>query len=61
MKFDKCADTASYVEAASCLICSAHEQGLPPISDDELAAAEAAGTVCDQCAEVVAENREAVR
>ena len=41
----------------TCPMCAADDV---PISDDELAAAEAAGTICDQCAEVVAENRAAL-
>ena len=41
----------------TCPMCAAADV---PISDDELAAAEAAGTICGQCAEVVAENREAL-
>ena len=40
-----------------CPMCAAADV---PISDDELASAEAAGTICGQCAEVVAENREAL-
>ena len=42
----------------TCPMCAADDV---PISDDELAAAEAAGTICGQCAEVVAENREAMQ
>ena len=42
----------------TCPMCAAADV---PISDDELAAAEAAGTICGQCAEVVAENREAMQ
>ena len=41
----------------TCPMCAAADV---PISDDELASAEAAGTICGQCAEVVAENRAAL-
>ena len=43
---------------AACPMCTAYEQTGLGISDDEFAIAEAAGTICGQCAEVVAENRE---
>ena len=43
----------------TCPMCAAAND--VPISDDELAAAEAAGTICGQCAEVVAENRVAMQ
>ena len=46
--------------ATACPMCAAYEQSGLGISDDELAAAEAAGTICDQCAEVVTENRAAL-
>ena len=45
---------------ATCPMCATYEQTGLGISDDEFAAAESAGTICGQCAEVVAENRAAL-
>ena len=44
-----------------CPICSHYEQNWSPLTKDELATAESVGTLCDQCAEVVAENRVAMQ
>ena len=56
---DELAQNAVTSVPPTCPMCAAAND--VPISDDELAAAEAAGTICGQCAEVVAENREAMQ